>query len=254
MQLRWLRERQHDALLDAGLVESATVETLLRTLEEYRLEAGEDAYLTGSARTNLARAYRLRGAGPDLADAADLAAQEVRFRTAALGPEHPATLGARSLHVGCLLVQAETADDAASRERLARVALNEVNEVRVVRDQMFGITSRSATISRLHEARALLLLGELDGARRCLDSVLAFETAHNDFRAWRGSGETCLLLARVHLALRHRNQAKKFADRAASLTSRYMPGAPLDREASALVRELGKGSRRMSQAQAPDRG
>ncbi len=234
-----LRQRACNERVDAGDTAEEVISDLRAVVDHHREADGEHAYLTGLARASLSVAYRQRGTGADLAEATRLAGDEARARTLRYGPEHPVTLVARSLFTRSLLVQAEAADDPADRRRLARDALGEITGVRAARDRMFGVTAPNATRSRRYEARALLLLGELDRARTCLEHTLIFERIHNGGRERFETGQTHLVLARVHAALGHRDQALEQASRARRILGAHNPGSTSSARAAALVSELG---------------
>jgi tetratricopeptide (TPR) repeat protein len=242
-ELARLRLRVCTERVDAGDTSDDVIGELRAALDHRREAAGEHGYLTGLARANLSVAYRQRGTGADLAEATRLAGQEARARTARYGPDHPVTLVARSLLTRSLLVQAETADDPADRRRFARDALAEITGVRVARDRMYGVTAPNATRSRRYEARALLLLGELDRARACLEHTLTFERIHNGGKDHFETGQTHLVLARVYAALGNRDRALEHARRARRILSAHNPGSTSSIHAAALVTELGRPAR-----------
>ena len=222
-QLGRLTEHALNARVDAGDLSSEVVDGLAAAVERHRAADGEDAYLTGLARANLAIAYRQRGTGTDLAKSAALIMAEALARSVRYGPTHPVTLVARSLWTRSLLAQADTTQDQVTRLDLARQALQEIDEVRAARDRLFGVTSRMATRSRRYEGHALLLLGQFERAAACLEYTLAFETARNDNKEWGGSGETHLLLARVYVALANLEEAEEHARDAYRLMSDPIP-------------------------------
>jgi tetratricopeptide (TPR) repeat protein len=234
-----LRERVCIERVDAGDTSPDVVGDLRAALDHHRETDGEHAYITGLARANLSVAYRQRGTGADLAEATRLARAEAQARTARYGPAHPVTLVARSLLARSLLVQAEAADDPAGRRHFARDALAEITDVRVARDRMYGVTAPNATRSRRHEARALLLLGELDRARACLEHTLTFERIHSGGREHYETGQTHLVLARVYAAQGNRDRALEHARRAHRILSVHNPGSTSSGQAAALVAELG---------------
>lgn len=241
-QLGRLHEHALNASVDAGELSASVVRGLLSALEWHRQRDGDDAYLTGLARANLAVAYRHRGEGTDLADAAALTAKEARARTERYGHSHPVTLVARSLHVRSLLCQAEIAHDEELRLDFAQRAFEEITAVRTARDRLFGVTSLAAIRSRRYEGHALLLLGEPERARSCLDYALAFETARNGNTEWPGSGRTHLLLARVYEALGDVPMALSHARDARRLLSEDAPAGTSLRGTQRLLDQLQNGS------------
>jgi tetratricopeptide (TPR) repeat protein len=196
-------------------------------------------------------AYRQRAQGTDLADATALMAEEARTRAGRYGSCHPFTLVARSLHTRSLLVQAEATGDQEQRLALARQALDEVSEVRPVRDRLYGATSATATRSRRYEGHALFLLGDLTRARSCLEQALLFEATRHDNPEWAGWGHTHLLLARVYAALGDLDLALQHDSY--WLLSQDVPAGPSCRAAAALLKELRNGRESRRQAITADR-
>jgi len=236
-----LHERALNARVDAGDTSGEVVSNLLAAFDYHRVADGEDAYLTGLARANLSLAYQQRHLGKDMAIATTLAEEEARARTARYGSRHPVTLVARSLYALSLIVQAEAETDKTELRALAGRALAEITEVRTVRDRLFGVTSPVATRSRRYEARALILLGELDKARACLECTLIFEKARNGSREPQSCGQTHYQLGRVYQALGDQSEAREHAQRAQRILSDQNPGGHEARKAAALVSELGGG-------------
>lgn len=233
-----LRERAAGAHVDANDT-SPKVFTVLLDALDFHLEAdGPDAYLTSIARANLSVAYRQRRADADLGNATLLAKDEVKTRTARYGAHHPVTLVARSLLTLSLLLQAEASADEAERRDLGRQALAEITQVRVARDRLFGVTSPTATSSRRYEARALMLLGQLDRARSCLESALTFENTHNAGQQTQSLGQTHYQLARVHRALGERARAADHARRAGQIFQTHNPAGRAASDARRLLGEL----------------
>jgi tetratricopeptide (TPR) repeat protein len=233
-----LRERAACAHVDASDTSPEVFAVLLDALD-FHLEAdGHDAYLTSIARANLSVAYRQRRTDADLGNATLLAKDEVRTRTARYGAHHPVTLVARSLLTLSLLLQAEASADEAERSDLGRQALAEITEVRVARDRLFGVTSPNATSSRRYEARALMLLGQLDRARSCLESTLTFENTHNAGQQTQSLGQTHYQLARVHRALGQRAQAAEHARRARQIFDSHNPAGRAAGDVRRLLDEL----------------
>jgi tetratricopeptide (TPR) repeat protein len=237
-----LREKTLNARVNAEDTSRDVVEKLLEAYQRHARTDGRDAYLTSVARANLAIAYCQRGTGTDLAEAVRLCRQEIQTRTDRYGADHPITLVARSLLVRCLLAQAEVTEDQGERLRLAREALGDADRVRAARDRLFGVLSVNATLSRRYQGHALFLLGDTERARACLQYALAFDTARNGNREWRGSGHTHLLLARVHRALGDRQAALTHARNARRLLAADTPAGPSRRAAEALLRDLERGS------------
>lgn len=233
-----LRERAANAHVDADDTAPEVFSDLLNALEYHRTRDGEDAYLTTLARANLAIAYRQRRTGDDLAKATVLAEEEVRTRTARYGPGHPVTLVARSLFTLSLLLQAEASADEAERRSLASRALAEITAVRATRDRLFGVTSPNATTSRRYAARALLLLGQPEKARSCLEYTLTFEHAHSGGQQTQGLGHTHYQLARVYRALGESASALDHARRACQIFDLRNPAGRAARNARLLCTEL----------------
>jgi tetratricopeptide (TPR) repeat protein len=238
-ELVLLREHVMLARLAAADTGPEVLGELSGALGFHRAVHGEDAYLTALARANVLVALLQRGAELDLAEAAALAQEEIAFRTIRYGPDHPATLAARSLLGRCLLMQAEAAQDETGQLRLAGRALAEITPIRVARDRLFGVTSPEATSSRRYEARALLLLGEGEKARNCLLCTLAFEYACHSGAETPSVGQTLYQLARVERALGNTERAFGLAEDAHRIFSRHYPGGSTARQARELIRELG---------------
>jgi hypothetical protein len=236
-----LRERVLNARVEAEDASPEVVGKLLAVYQRHARTEGRDAYLTSLARLNLANAYCQRGAGADLAEAVRLCGQEIQARAERHGMTHPVTLVARSLHIRCLIAQAEAAKDHDERVRLARAAADDADRVRAARDRLSGVSSVNATLMRRYRGHALLLLGDLERARACLRFALAFDTARNGNQEWRGSGPTHLLLARVHRALGDRAAALAHARTAGRLLAADTPDGPSRRAAEVLLRELERG-------------
>jgi hypothetical protein len=233
-----LRERAANAHVDANDTASEAFTDLLNALEYHRTRDGENAYLTTLARANLSVAYRQRRTGDDLAKATVLAEEEVRTRTARYGPRHSVTLVARSLLTLSLLLQAEGSADEAQRHDLASRALAEITAVRVAGDRLFGVTSPKATNSRRYEARALLLLGQPEKARSCLEYTLTFENARGGGQPTQSLGQTHYQLARVYRALGEPASALDHARCAREIFDLHNPAGRAARNARLLVREL----------------
>jgi hypothetical protein len=236
-----LRELAAGAHVDAGDT-SPTVFAVLLDALDFRLETdGQDAYLTSIARANLSIAYRQRRTDADLGNATQLAKDEVKTRTARYGAHHPVTLVARSMLTLSLLLQAEASADEAERCYLGQQALAEITQVRVARDRLFGVTSPNATSSRRYEARALMLLGQLDRARSCLESTLTFENTHNAGQQTQSLGRTHYQLARVHRALGERALAAEHARRARQIFESHNPTGRAASDVGRLLDELSAG-------------
>jgi tetratricopeptide (TPR) repeat protein len=211
------------------------VEGLREILELEREAHGDDSYLAGLARANLADAYRQSG---DFALAAGLLSDEAAARESRYGRDHPITLVALSMTTRLLLHQADATDDTVVRHELARRALSLVIDVRAARDRLYGITAPNATISRRYEAHALLLLGELDQAQVCLEHTLTFVKARDGRNDGYASGRTHLLLARVHAAAGNRNQALEHAERTQQILSTHRGLGIESWETAALARDI----------------
>jgi tetratricopeptide (TPR) repeat protein len=236
-----LRERTANAHVDADDTSREVFDVLTDALSYHAENDGHDAYLTSLARANLSVAYRQRRAGTDLVDATRLAREEVTARTQRYGPDHPVTLVARSMLTLSLLLQAEASDEEAERRRLGQSALAEVGMVRVARDRLFGVTSPNATSTRRYEARALLLLGQPERARSCLESTLSFENTHNAGQQAQSLGSTHYQLARVHLVLGDRARAADHARHAREIFESHNPAGRSAREVRRLLEGLGPG-------------
>jgi tetratricopeptide (TPR) repeat protein len=234
-----LRESAAVARVEADDTSPGVFAVLLEALDFHLRTDGRDAYLTSIARANLAVAYRQRGGDADLDNATELAEDEVKIRTARYGPDHPVTLVARSMLTLSLLLQAEASDDEDERRDLAERALAEITEVRVARDRLFGVMSPSATSSRRYEARALLLLGQLQRARSCLESTLTFENTHSGGQPTQSLGQTHYQLARVHRALGHRAKAADHARRAREIFEAHHPTGYAASDVRRFLAELG---------------
>jgi hypothetical protein len=233
-----LRERAAGAHVDANDTSPRVFAVLLDALDFHLESDGPDAYLTSIARANLSVAYRQRRTDADLGNATLLAKDEAKTRTARYGAYHPVTLVARSLLTLALLLQAEASADEAERSDLGRQALAEVTQVRVARDRLFGVTSPNATSSRRYEARALILLGQFDRARSCLESTLAFENTHNAGQQTQSLGLTHYQLARAHRALGERAQASEHARRACQIFESHSPAGRAASDVRQLLDEL----------------
>jgi hypothetical protein len=233
-----LHEMALNAQVLAGDVSDEVIKDLTRALERHGAEDGQDAYMTGIARTNLAVAFRVRAAGIDLAEATTLAAEEAVRRTARYGATHPVTLVARSEYVRSLLAQADAAADRQLRHSLAGQALEEASQVRMARDRLYGFGAPNAIRSRRHEGHALLLLDELDKARGHLQCALAFDTRSNQ-QGWHGRGSLLLLLARADAALGELSTARELAKQAKHVLARDAPAGSDYQTASSLLQKLG---------------
>jgi tetratricopeptide (TPR) repeat protein len=208
----------------------------LREILEFECERhGDDSYLAGLSRANLANACRQAG---DFALAAGLLSDEAGARESRYGRDHPITLVALSMTTRLLLNQADATDDAGARHELARRALSLVIEVRAARDRLYGITAHNATISRRYEAHALLLLGELDRAQACLEHTLTFIRTRDGRNDGYAAGRTHLLLARVHAAAGNRDQALEHADRTRQILIAHGGLGIEPWEAAALARDI----------------
>jgi hypothetical protein len=165
--------------------------------------------------------------------------EEVKIRTARYGPDHPVTLVARSMLTLSLLLQGEASDDEIERRALGQRALAEITKVRVARDRLFGVTSPNATNSRRYEARALMLLGQLERGRSCLESTLTFENTHNAGQQTQRLGQTHYQLARPHRPLCNRAKAVDHARRARQIFESHNPTGHAASDVRRLLEELG---------------
>jgi hypothetical protein len=232
-----MREQALIARVDGGDVSGDIVAGLESALERHLAEDGIDAYMTGIARTNLVGARRRRSLGSDLSDATELAASEAARRAACYGLDHPATLVARSEYVQSLIVQADASPSLTTRRQLARRAFDEANLVRIARDRLYGITSENSTRSRRHIGHALLLLGDLERARICLECALAFEVARTGIDPRLNRGRILLLLARVHDAAGDATAAAELAGQAARILGKHSPESTDYRRTVEIVRK-----------------
>jgi tetratricopeptide (TPR) repeat protein len=233
-----LGERVLHARAAAGDDSAQVIDGLAAAVEWHRTVGGEDGYLTAVARANLAVAYRQRGGLNDLERSIALTAEEVQGRTARYGPAHPFTLDARFLHARSLLARAEAEPDDLARRDLARQALKDIGGVSAARDRLFGSAARHDVFSRRHEGQALLIMGEFERARACLECALVFEAGGSDNGEYRGSGPTHLLLSRVHATLGNLGDARGHALAAIRLLSRDCPGGSAHRDATSLLERL----------------
>jgi tetratricopeptide (TPR) repeat protein len=229
-----LREIACNEQVNTGQVPPGIIEDLTAILDFHREHTGDDSYLTGLSRANVSVAYLRSG---DLARSTTLISAEAQARADRYGPDHPVTLVARSLLARSLLLQAEATQDQAERLRLARHALSLITGVRASRDRMYGIAAPNATRSRRYEAHALLLLGELDRARSCLEHALAFDRTRAARTDTHSIGQTHLLLARVHAARGHREGVIEHAGHAQRILSRHRPDGAEARAAADLLRQ-----------------
>lgn len=233
-----LRERAALSRVDAGDTSQEVFAVLQQALNFHRARDGEDAYATTVAKEHLAIAFRQRRSADDLAMATALAGEEVRTRAARYGLGHPMTITGRSMLTLSLLMQAEASDDPVERHRLASRALTEITEVRVARDRLSGVTSPTATTSRRYEARALLLLGQPERARSCLEYTLTFENAHYGGQQTQSIGHTHYQLARVNRVLGDPATALRHAQQALRIFELHNPAGPYCRHARELVADL----------------
>ena len=233
-----LRERAASMHVDANDTSREVFAVLLDALDFHLETDGQDAYLTSIARANLSVAYQQRRTGTDLGNAAMLAEQEAKNRTARYGPDHPVTLVARSILTLSLLLQAEASDHEAERRDLGQRALAEITQVRAAHDRLFGVMSPNATKSRRYEAQALMLLGQLERARSCLEFTLTFEKTHNAGQETQSLGQTYYQLARVHRALGARAKAADHARRARQIFEAYNPTGHAASDVQRLLDEL----------------
>jgi tetratricopeptide (TPR) repeat protein len=204
-------------------------------LELQRKAHGNDSYIAGLTRANLADAGRQAG---DFELAAGLLDHEANVRASRYGRDHPVTLVTQSMLARLLLHQADATGDTEARLGLAGSALSLINDVRTARDRLYGVTATNATRIRRYEGHALLLLGELDRARSCLEHALTFVTARDGRNDLRAAGLTHLLLARVHAAAGNRDQALEHAANARQILSPHGPLETEPWEEAALTREI----------------
>jgi hypothetical protein len=237
-QLARMRQSSLIARADAGDVTADVIDGMRETLNRRVAIYGDEAYITGVARTSLAAAYRNRGTEADYAEAVRLCTQEALTSTARYGATHPVTLVAYSILTSALLAQAEATTDKEDRVGLAQRALSVIKDVRIARDELYGINSPNVIISRRYQGHALLLADELTRARSCLQYCVAFENARNDNREWRGSGVTHFLLARVNAGLGDDTAALDHAGRAIRLLAADNPLTSLYQSAAELLKQL----------------
>jgi tetratricopeptide (TPR) repeat protein len=235
-QLVRLREVACRQRLDAGRT-PPDIDLLKEILEFHRQVHGEDSYLAGLTRGNLSAAYRAAG---DFARAAALLHDEARARASRYGDDHPVTLVTRSMLAQVLLLEAEAAGEAADRLTLAQRALNLISDVRAARDRIYGPTAPNATRSRRYEAHALLLLGELDRARACLEHALTFDISREGRQDLYSIGQTHLLLGRVCAAQGSTDQALEHAEQAQRILSAHIPQGSESGKAAALARDIAR--------------
>jgi len=212
----------------------------VKVLEQHEITDGEDAYGTSTARMSLALAYQTRSAGTDLAEATALTARETTRLTVRYGPAHPAALQARDQWASLLLALADAEPGLAARRDLARQALVEANLTRITWDRLAGVTSQAAIRSRTDAGHALLLLGELDKARVCLECALAFDARRAGAASEQSQsrGRIFGLLARVYAETGDGDQARAAGRRAVRILGRDAPASSHYRQAASLLREL----------------
>lgn len=236
--LRRIAESSLLAHVTCGDVSLETVAGLVSVLEQHRITDGEDAYGTSTARMNLALAYQARAAGTDLAEATALTAKETARQAVRYGPAHPAAMRARDQWTSLLLALADAEPGLCARRDLARQALAEANLTRITWDRLAGVTSQAAIRSRTDAGHALLLLGELDKARLCLECALAFDVRRLGTASEHGRGRIFGLLTRVYSELGDVDQARAAGQRAVQILGREAPASSHYRQAASLLRDL----------------
>lgn len=236
-----LRERVLAARIDAGGTSPEVFAELNGTLDFHRDVHGASAYLTAVARMRLATAFLLRRGDNDLAASMTMAEEAVSTCAAAYGSEHPVTLVARSLLGHAMLLRAESSTAEAERRRLAGLILTEVAAIRAARVRLYGIIAPNATASLRHEARALLLLGNLERARQVLELALVCESAYNGTHPARTIAETLQTLAEVHRDLGDLDRALEHAREASRIFDLHDPSGHCARRTRVLIEELTAG-------------
>lgn len=237
-ELRRIAESALRARVTCGDVSSETVAGLAAVLEQHRITDGEDAYGTSTARMSLALAYQARAAGGDLAEAVALTAEEATRLAVRYGPEHPAAMQARDQRASLMLALADAEPGLCARRELARQALAEASLTRITWDRLTGMTSHAAVRSRIDAGHALLLLGELDRARVCLECALAFDARRIGAASEQSRGRIFGLLARVYAETGDGDQARAAGQRAVQILGRDAPASSHYRQAASLLRDL----------------
>ncbi len=217
--LRRIVENGLLARVAAGETSGDVLDGLAKALEQHRAADGEDGYATGVARMNLALAWQAGSAVSDLGRALALVAAETARRAVRYRPAHPVTVEARGHLTDLLLASAEAEPQLCARRDLAGQALAEARLSRIAWDRLFGVTSAGAIRSRVQAGHALLLLGELDQARVCLECALAFDTRSSGTRDDQTLGTTFSLLARTYAASGDRQHARNAERRALQIRS-----------------------------------
>jgi tetratricopeptide (TPR) repeat protein len=100
------------------------------------------------------------------------------------------------------------------------------------------VTSEAAIRSRVDAGHALLLLGELDKARVCLECALAFDARRAGAASEQSRGRIFGLLARVYTEIGDGDQARAAGRRAVQILGRDAPASSHYRQAASLLREL----------------
>jgi hypothetical protein len=121
--------------------------------------------------------------------------------------------------------------------RFARACPSAVEEAPIVSaagDRLFGSAARHDVFSRRHEGQALLIMGELERGRACLECALVLEAGGSDNGEYRGSGPTHLLLSRVRAALGNLGDARGHVLVAIRLLSRDCPGGSAHRDGARI--------------------
>lgn len=225
-----------------GDMSAEVLDGLAIALERHRALDGEDSYAADVARINLALACGTRSAGDGLAQATQSAAAEAARCAERYGTRHPLAIQARTQWVDLLVNLADTEVDPSTRISIARHALAQANVVRMAWDRLLGVTSGDAIRSRGYEGQALLMMGDLEKARVCLECALAFSERQTGVRDDQCRGVTLWLLARVYAAAGDGRLARDTGEQAVHVLGRTMPRSAQYRRAEAFLHSLSAGA------------